>query len=304
MVESLWSPVAAWAARPSDPNDVFVAELVARGAKGGVGLFGVPFDGAVLGRRGARGGPDAIRDHLARLKPWSFGGDVPRRAVRDWGNVALPESDVVAAHAAVVAAASQVVAAGELPLALGGDHSLTFPLVGALGRRVGVINLDAHLDVRDFAGAPNSGTSFGRLLAEGVCPGPNLVAVGIREFANSARYVEKARRAGATIFSAEDWVAEPEVVVDRAIEIASRGVDAVYLSVDLDVLDQAHAPGVSAPTPGGVDSALLFRALRRIGARAPLVGADFMEVAPNLDREGVTARAAAYGVMHLVSALP
>lgn len=304
MTEPLWSPSPAWDVRPTDPNDVFLAQLVSRATKGGVGLFGVPFDGAVLGRRGARAGPDAIREQLARLKTWSFGADEPRRPIRDWGNVVVADADVAAAHAAAERAAGEILAAREMPLALGGDHSLTFPLVRAHRRRVGVINLDAHLDVRDYAGAPNSGTSFGRLLAEGICSGHNLVEVGIRDFANAARYVEKARTAGATIFSADDWMAEPEVVIDHAIEIASRDVDAVYLSVDLDVLDQAHAPGVSAPTPGGIDTALLFRALRRIGSRAPLVGADFVEVAPNLDRDGVTARAAAYGVMHLLAALP
>lgn len=293
----------AWLARPADANDTFVAQMMADDAR--IGLFGIPFDGAVLGRKGARGGPDAIRAHLAKLKPWTLArGDVAR-PLRDWGNVRIASpDDVHAAHGATEGAARAVLERGGFPVALGGDHSLTFPLVKAHARRVGVINLDAHLDVRDYKGVPNSGTSFGRLLAEGVTPGRNLVEVGLRDFANSDRYAAKAKAAGATLVTADAWRADPRGVIDRAIEVASDGVDGVYLSVDVDVLDQAHAPGVSAPTPGGVDTALLYEAIRRITTRAPLVGADFMELAPNLDRDDMTARAAAYAVMHLLAALP
>lgn len=311
------STAAAWSARPSDPNDVFVAQVVDTGAspvgatpgsRSRVALFGVPFDGAVIGRPGAREGPDAIRAQMARLKPWTLRGGALDPALTDWGNVRVPQGAAVqAAHEAAETAALAVLAAGQFPLALGGDHSLTFPLVKAHeGRRqrIGVINLDAHLDVRDVhGGALNSGQSFGRLLDLGLVPGENLVEVGLRDFANATRYADKARKAGSTLFGAEEWMREGLSVIDHAIEIASRGVEGVYLSVDVDVLDQAHAPGVSAPTPGGVDTATLFAAIRRVAERAPLVGADFVEVAPSLDRDGMTSRAAAYGVMHLLAGL-
>lgn len=324
----LFSPTAAaWAARPGDPNDVFFAQVIEKGAPrsdqppGGIGLFGIPFDGAVLGRPGAREGPDAIRAQMARLKPWTLAkGDATRR-VFDWGNVRAP-LDVAGAHEATESAALAVLAAGQLPLALGGDHSLTFPLVKAVAQRradaaadasrtregrrakLGVINLDAHLDVRDYVGTPNSGTSFGRILGLGPVPGENLVEVGIRDFANATKYAEKARKAGATILTADEWTRDGLAVIDQAIEIASRGVEGVYLSLDIDVLDQAHAPGVSAPTPGGVDTRTLYAALRRIAERAPLVGIDIMETSPALDRDHATARAAAYAAMHLMASLP
>lgn len=285
----------AWTARPSDPNDVFFAQRV-NGANPKVGLFGVPFDGAVLGRKGAREGPRAIREAMAKLKVANMA------SVHDWGDVATP-ADVAGAHAAAEAAARLVLAAGHLPVALGGDHSLTFPLAKAHGKKLGVINLDAHLDIREYSGAPNSGTSFGRLFDSGIVPAANLVEVGIREFANAAAYMEKAEKAGATILSAEEWNAEPNIVIDHAIEVASRDVDAVYLSVDLDVLDQAHAPGVSAPTPEGVTTNALYAAIRRIAKNAPLAGVDFMEVAPSLDRDGMTSRAAAFAALHLFAEL-
>lgn len=303
---------AAWAARPSDPNDVFLAQVLQPGppradAPPAIGLFGVPFDGAVMGRPGARGGPDAIRGELARLKPWSLAGGEWSRTVYDWGNVRLPHGSVAEVHEVVESAGIALREAGHFPVALGGDHSLTFPLVKALeGRygRLGVVNLDAHLDVRDVhGGALNSGQSFGRLVDLGLVPGANLVEVGIRDFANASRYADKARKLGATIISAREWREGGLGVIERAVEVASDGVDAVYLSVDVDVLDQAHAPGVSAPTPGGVDSSELFAAIGLVASRARLAGADFVEVAPSLDRDGVTSRAAAFAVMHLLAGL-
>lgn len=304
-MRDLFSPTAAaWSARPGDPNDVFFAQVVAtREEPATVGLFGIPFDGAVLGRPGAREGPDAIRAQMAKLKPWTLGRGPMARGVRDWGNVRTP-MDVAGAHQAAESAALAVLDAGQLPLALGGDHSLTFPLVKAhegRRRKIGVINLDAHLDVRDFSGTPNSGTSFGRLLALGLVPGSNLVEVGIRDFANADAYAQKVRKAGGTIVGADEWTRDGLAAIDRAIAIAADGVDGVYLSVDIDVLDQAEAPGVSAPTPGGVTSAMLFAGIRRIAERAPLVGVDIMETAPPLDRDHMTARAAAYAAMHLLA---
>jgi len=306
-VRELFAPTAAaWSARPLDPNDVFFAQVVsANDAPARVGLIGIPFDGAVIGRPGAREGPDAIRAQMAKLKPWMFGKGARAMDVRDWGNVRIP-MDVAGAHQATESAALAVLAAGQIPLALGGDHSLTFPLAKAHeGRRqkIGVINLDAHLDVRDFSGTPNSGTSFGRLLDIGLVPGKNLVEVGIRDFANSEAYVKKVHKAGGTILGANEWSREGLSVIEHAIEVASDGVDGVYLSVDIDVLDQAHAPGVSAPTPGGVDSRTLNAAIAHICERAKIIGADIMETAPPLDRDHMTARAAAYAAMTMLARL-
>ncbi|HVL47425.1 MAG TPA: agmatinase family protein [Candidatus Thermoplasmatota archaeon] len=296
-----------WNARPQDPNDVFFAQVVEKGPRPArFALFGVPFDGAVLGRPGARAGPDAIRHEMAKLKPWTVARGAADISVADWGNVRIPHGSVAEAHQAIETAALEVVASGSIPMTLGGDHSITFPLVKAHeGRRsrIGVINLDAHLDVRDVVdGRLNSGQSFGRLLDLGIVQGANLVEVGIRDFANAPRYAEKAAKRGATVIGAEEWRERGIAAIDRAIEIAGDGTEGVYLSVDLDVLDQAHGPGVSAPTPGGVDSGTLLTAVRRIAKHAKLVGCDFVEVAPPLERDHLTARTAAWAAMTVLSA--
>jgi len=307
---TLFAPPPPWARPVSDPNDELLAGKVRpAGSKGRFGLFGVPFDGAVLGRRGAAGGPDAIRREIAALKPWTFGRGAFDAGIVEWGNVVVPKDDVPAAHAAVAKAAAEVAAEGQFPLALGGDHSITFPLVSALAaddRKLGVVNLDAHLDVREVhAGRITSGTPFGRLLDAGLVRPENLVEVGVRDFATSPFYGRKVEDLGVGVVTAamarEEGVA---AVVEDAVKRAARGTRGVYLSVDLDVLDQAHGPGVSAPTPDGFTSGELLAAIRVAAASGKLVGADFVEVAPDLDEGARTARAAAFGVLTLVAALP
>lgn len=315
---------SSWARPVTDPNDEIMANVVRlAGTKyekdGRFGLFGVPFDGAVIGRRGAAAGPNAIRDELALLKPWTFGRGLVDVRLIDWGNVVVPKDDVATAHAAVAKAASQVATQGHFPIALGGDHSITFPLVMALagtmetgagsgtgtGKGIGIVNLDAHLDVRDVhEGRVTSGTPFGRLLEAGVVRPENLVEVGVRDFATSPFYGRKVEDLGVGVVTAamarDEGVA---AVVEDAVKRAARGTRGVYLSVDLDVLDQAHGPGVSAPTPDGFTSGELLAAIRAAAASGKLVGADFVEVAPELDENARTARAAAFGVLTLLAGM-
>lgn len=295
-------PPAAWQRPATDPNDRFVGDAIAKGASGGFGLFGIPFDGAVLGRRGARSGPPAIRAALYNLKPTVGGAELPLR-LRDFGDLDVPADDVPAAHALAEEAARAIRAAGFVPVALGGDHSLTYPLVAAhRDIRPGVVNLDAHLDVRDVLGGRiNSGTSFGRLLEDGIVDGPRLVEAGVRPFATSPAYFAKAAKHGVHVLTADEVREDPEGAATTAAHLAGGHDRPLYVSIDIDVLDQAHAPGVSAPTPGGLESQHLFRFLRGIGGR-DVAGIDLVEVAPNFDPDGRTARVAAWALLELLVA--
>ena len=273
--------------QPSDPHDVLVGSLVVDEPPADVALFGVPFDGAVVGRKGARLGPDAIRAELRRLKPQA------ERRFLDLGNARMPEG-VREAGEAARAAMREAVRTRAFPVALGGDHSLTHGLVRGVVDELGpvaVLNVDAHLDVRE-AEPPNSGTSFRRLVDDKVVPADWVTEVGVREFATSHRYVEWARRAGIRVH--RDLVF-PEV---------PRGAAGVYLSLDIDVLDESAAPGVSAPTPGGPTTRELFDYLRELAARVPLVAMDVVETCPPLDQDNRTARAAAWSVLHVLAGRP
>lgn len=298
-----------WTRSPSDPRDHLLGNLVRkRGTAGRIGLFGVPFDGAVIGRRGAAQGPDAIRAELALLKPYAFGRGAFDPELVDWGNLEVPEIDVAGTHELVRETASVVLTSQQFPLALGGDHSITYPLVEAQTTthgKVGVINLDAHLDIRDVHGGRiTSGTPFGRLLDAGLVAPENLVEVGIRDFATSPYYGGKAEEKGLSVVTAAEAREGGIVdVMEDAVKRASRRTRGVYLSVDMDVLDQAHGPGVSAPTPDGFSTAELLLAVKTVAASGKLVGADVVEVAPPFDEGGRTGRAAAFTVMTLLAGL-
>lgn len=283
--DQLFRPSAALRLAATDPHDVLVGGMIVDRAPADVALFGLPYDGAVIGRKGAAEGPDAIRAQLAKLK-------APPRRILDLGNVRLRAGgSVEEAGEAARAAMREAVRTRGFPVALGGDHSLTYGLVRGVVDELGpvaILNIDAHLDVREAA-TPNSGTSFRRLVDDKVVPGDWITEVGIREAANSPTYLDWARRAGIRVSGA---LAFPEVPPD------ARGL---YVSLDVDVLDETAAPGVSAPTPGGPSTRELFGYLADLATRAPLVAMDVVETCPPLDQDHRTARAAAWAVLHVLS---
>lgn len=286
-----------------DPHDDLVGNRFVADDPADVTLFGLPFDGAVIGRKGARGGPAAIRAQLRKLKSdkparWrdlgdaSFAASSPSQAAG--GDAQLP-ADVVEAGEIAREAMKRALDAGGLPVALGGDHSLTYGLVRGVVDKLGevsVLNLDAHLDVR-LAQPPNSGTSFRRLVEDKVVDPRRIAEVGIRPFANSPKYLAWAKGAGIHVVTAEridDWAAAVDAI---------RGP--LYVSLDIDVLDETAAPGVSAPTPGGISTAQLFGIMRAL-AKKNVVAMDVVETCPPLDVDDRTARAAAWAILSLVSA--
>lgn len=268
-----------------DPQDDFVGNrFVDDAVDADVVLFGLPYDGAVIGRKGAREGPRAIREQLKKLK-----SEKPARW-RDLGDARMPD-DPVAAGEVAREAMKAALATRAFPVALGGDHSLTYGLVrgvvDALGE-VSVLNLDAHLDVR-VATPPNSGTSFRRLVEDKVVDPRRIAEVGIRPFANSPKYLAWAKEVGIRVVEADN--------VESGFADALAGLpDPLYVSLDIDVLDETAAPGVSAPTPGGLTTTQLFAMLRALHARR-VVAMDVVETAPPLDVDDRTARAAAYAIM-------
>lgn len=271
-----------------DPHDDFVGNRFGADAPADVTLFGLPFDGAVIGRKGAREGPDAIRTQLRKLK-----SDKPARW-RDLGDAHMP-TDVVAAGEVAREAMKRALADGGFPVALGGDHSLTYGLVRGVVDKLGevsVLNLDAHLDVR-LATPPNSGTSFRRLVEDKIVDPRRIAEVGIRPFANSPKYLAWAKGAGIHVVTADR--------IDRLAEALDAIRGPLYVSLDIDVLDETAAPGVSAPTPGGLSTAQLLEIMRAL-AKRNVVALDVVETCPPLDQDDRTARAAAWAILALASA--
>lgn len=278
---------SAWTDPVPDAHDVVVRQQIVGSAPADVALLGLPYDGAVIGRKGAREGPAAIRRALGKLKP-----QAPMRWL-DLGDARMPEGPREASEVAREAMRAAV-RTGAFPVALGGDHSLTYGLVRGVVDEVGpvaVVNLDAHLDVR-VADPPNSGTSFRRLVDDKVVEPSQIVEAGIRPYANSVEYLDWAKRVGITVATVD--------TMDLLWDKMSLTRLPVYLSLDMDVLDETAAPGVSAPTPGGLTTTQLFAILRRLAPR--LVAMDVVETSPPLDHDERTSRAAAWSVLHAVSA--
>ncbi|WP_227353126.1 formimidoylglutamase [Haladaptatus salinisoli] len=300
-----------WTGASSDPNDEQFGDAVepvdsldAAGEYDAV-LLGEPFDRAVIGRKGAADGPAALREALASVKTHHFdAGPVGR--VADAGDCALPFDaaepptvETVQRHVGVLS--ERLHDADAFPVFLGGDNSLTYPNAAPLldGGSLGVVNFDAHLDVREVRDDPTSGTPYRQLYDDGL---DAYACVGARHFETSTEYAEFVRERGGEIVTAEEVVEDSVSAVDTALS-AMADADAVYVSVDLDVLDAAAAPGVSAPTPGGVTTRELFRMLRLAASDDRVAGFEVVECAPSLDRENLTAAAGARAIAHFLAAL-
>ncbi|SDJ25716.1 formiminoglutamase [Halovenus aranensis] len=264
-------------------------------------LVGEPYDGAVIGSPGAREGPAAIRDALAGVKTHHFDAG-PIRAIGDLGTVDIPTGASVSDVQAAVRAATETVHEQEtIPIFLGGDNSLTYPNAGPLLDReetVGVVSLDAHLDCRAVRGEPSSGAPYRQLWEAGL---DEMAVLGARHFETSTVYAEYLREQGGEVVTAEEVGDDPVEATDRAL--AAVETDHLYVSVDIDVLDATAAPGVSAPTPGGITTRELFRLVRLLASVDRLAGFEVVETAPPLCPDGRTADAAARTVAHVLSVL-
>ena len=301
-----------WEGPSSDPNDVQFGDVVRalpfedRGDADAV-IVGEPYDGAVIGRRGAREGPTEIRRSLAGAKAYHFEvGAVPDRsegepAVGDLGDLALDpgDPDVEAVQRRVRSAVAPLHESDVLPVFLGGDNSLTYANVAPLldGASVGVVNLDAHLDCREPIDGPSSGTPYRQLLEVGL---DAYVCLGARHFETSGPYVDYVDERGGEVVAADTVGRSPAAAVER-VGNALSAVDRLYVSVDCDVLDAAAAPGVSAPTPGGITTRELFELLSTLCEDERLAGVEVVECAPPLDDGRRTVDAAARAVAHALA---
>ncbi|QKY21812.1 formimidoylglutamase (plasmid) [Halolamina sp. CBA1230] len=295
---------APWQGPSSDPNDEQFGDIVAETTVDAAGeydavLVGEPYDGAVIGRTGARDGPAAIRDALAATKTHHFTAG-PIDSVGDVGNVDVDWTDSVSdVQRAVETAVAPLHDADTLPVFLGGDNSTTVPNVASLlsSGSVGVVSLDAHLDCRELRDGPTSGTPYRQLFDRGL---DSLAVLGARHFETSTRYHEYLREQGGQIHPASEVGVDPGGVAAAALsELAD--VDTVYVSLDMDVLDAAAAPGVSAPTPGGLTSRELFDALGRLAADDRVAGFEVVECAPPLDSDGRTVTTAARAIAQFLA---
>ncbi|WP_019646655.1 agmatinase [Novispirillum itersonii] len=257
-----------------------------------VAVMGVPYDGAVTYRSGARLGPRAIRAasvQLAELLAFPFGFDpFATLAVADYGDVFLDPHHPETIIETIAAEAEKIIRQGTSLLSLGGDHFVTYPLLkahAAVHGPLALIHFDAHCDTWDDGSETslNHGTMFLRAKQQGLIDAGASVQVGLRTYNDSDH--------GFKILSAP-WIHRNGV--QAAIDAIRQRVGdrKVYLTFDIDVLDPAFAPGTGTPVPGGLSSAQALEIVRGLGGLA-FVGMDVVEVAPAYDVSEITAIAAA-----------
>lgn len=271
-----------------------------------VAVVGVPFDAGVTYRPGARFGPQAIRQASRLLRAYHPGLDVQPfgvQQVADAGDVATNPFDIGEAIGAIEGGVEEVLEEAGRALVLGGDHTIALPLLRVMCRAhgpVALVHFDAHLDTWDtYFGAPYThGTPFRRAWEEKLLLEDRAMHVGIRGPLYAAQDLVDDERMGFSIASAMD-VAE-EGVATIVGRIRDRVGDApMYVSIDVDVLDPAHAPGTGTPEAGGLTSRELLGILRGL-AGMRLVGADVVEVAPPYDHAELTSIAASHVAYELL----
>lgn len=278
-----------------------------------VAVIGIPFDTGVSYRPGARFGPSAIRQASRLLRPYHPGLDVEPftlQQVADAGDIPCNPFDIEEAVEGIEAAAGDLLRAGTRLVSLGGDHTIALPLLRAVAQRhgpVALLHFDAHLDTWDtyFGARYTHGTPFRRAAEENLLDLGALSHVGVRGPLYSRADIAEDQRMGFGIVTAMDVARQgtDAIVATLRERIGDRPL---YISVDIDVLDPAHAPGTGTPEAGGLTSRELLAILRGLNGTR-VVSADVVEVAPAYDSAEITAVAAsnvAYEIISIMATRP
>ncbi|NNN02535.1 MAG: agmatinase family protein [Acidimicrobiaceae bacterium] len=282
---------------PGDPDDVSTW-LDAQAL-----IIGAPFDGGTSHRSGCRFGPYALRtsDYLPHdgMRPSLALGVDPlvELGVRDLGDVEMPSGDLALSMSRLEALVTRVAQWGAVPVILGGDHTIAWPDVTGVARargwgRVSVIHFDAHADTAEsqFGSLYGHGTPMRRLIESGACRGDRFIQIGLRGYWPEPETLAWMAAQGMRSFEMTEIVERGlDVVLDDAIALALDDCDAVFVSVDVDVVDPGSAPGTGTPEPGGLSARQLLDAVRRLAMEVPLAGLDVVEVSPPFDHAEITA---------------
>jgi len=275
-----------------------------------VAMIGVPFDGAVTNRPGARHGPREIRNQSSFMRsvhPATMESPYDVCNVADLGDTSVNPIDLMDTLRRVEDFYAQVHAAGTVPLTAGGDHLITLPIMRAIAkdRPVGMVHFDAHTDTNDryFGDAKYThGTPFRRAVEEGLLDGPRVVQIGLRSSGYAADDFDWPRSQGFRVVQAEDcWHKSLTPLMEEVR--AQLGSGPVYISFDIDGLDPAYAPGTGTPEIGGLTTPQALEILR--GCRGlDIVGGDLVEVAPPYDPSGNTALTGANLLFEMLCVFP
>jgi formiminoglutamase len=278
------------------------------GKKGDIAIIGAPLSKPSISHSGASFAPDAIRRCLNSFTTYNIerGTDLAEnnKTIIDFGDITMHPTSIEESHQRIYESIKAATDANAAPftIILGGDHSITTSTVKAIKETkgtVGIIQFDAHHDLRNTEdGGPTNGTPFRRLLEEGHIKGEHLIQIGIRNYANAKAYHDYAIEQGVTVYTMKDVRQQhmTKLIQESLAQLESE-VDTIYLSVDMDVLDQAYAPGCPAIGPGGMDTDTLIESIQAALKHPKVHAMDIVEIDPTLDIRDMTSRMAASLIM-------
>lgn len=275
-----------------------------------VGFVGVPFDIGTSNRAGARFGPRQIRTESCLIRPYNMAtraAPFDSLQVADIGDIAINTFNLEKSVGIIEQAYDEILAADCKPITLGGDHTISLPILRAFNKKhgpVGIVHVDAHADINDhmFGERIAHGTPFRRAIEEGLIEPTRMVQIGLRASGYEADDFDWPRSQGVRVVQAEEcWYQSLAPLMAEVRE--QLGAGPVYLTFDIDGLDPAYAPGTGTPEIGGLTVHQGLEIVR--GCRGlDIVGADLVEVAPAYDTSGNTALVAANLLFEMLCVFP
>lgn len=265
-----------------------------------IGLIGYQCEEGVRrnqGRVGAKAGPDAIRQQLGKL-PLHH-----QKRIADLGNAFCEKEEMEQCQEVFSEIAASLVKNGKLSVGLGGGHDIAYAHFTGISKafstaekkRIGIINFDAHFDLRPVSDSSNSGTPFNQIVKAYKNTHLDVIylPIGIQQQSNTRELFEIAEREGVDFIADDDCTMDNISYVQRQIERLIEKVDAVYLTIDLDGFASVYAPGVSATSPFGLTPGFVRKALLPIKDSRKLIAFDIAELNPTYDQDAITAKLAA-----------
>lgn len=273
-------------------------------------FIGIPLDVGTSNRPGTRFGPKQIRAESVMLRPynmWTRAAPFDSLRIADIGDVPINTFDLKDAVRRIEMFYDSVLTHPVIPVTLGGDHTLTLPVLRSIAKKhgpVGLVHIDAHADINDhmFGETIAHGTPFRRAFEEGLIDADHTFQIGLRGTGYTAEDFDWARDKGFTVVQAEElWHKSATPLIDDIR--AKMGTLPVYLTFDIDSLDPAYAPGTGTPEIGGLTSVQAIELIRGCQGMN-LVGCDLVEVSPPYDLQGNTALLAANLIFEMLCVLP
>jgi len=301
--------------KPAVFKDRFVTKVneclipYSEGEKGDIGLIGLPFSKTSISLSQASDAPKTIRASMSSFSTFSGEKEKDYKGISiiDFGDVHTHPTDLEESIERLHISVGEMLEknACQRYIMLGGDHGVSYPSIHAFKEHygeVGVIQWDAHHDVRNLVdGGRTNGTPFRSLIDGGHLKGGNLVQIGIRDYANAKEYHDYTKDNGISVYTMEDIEITGIIpIIKKELERLAELVDFIYLSVDMDVVDQAFAPGCPAIGPGGITSRELLASIAAAASHERVKAMDIVEIDPSKDFRDMTSRLAAAAMLRFM----